>query len=64
MFNINELKANIEKLPSGEFSELVRWLLEQDWKGWDQEIGADAPDGRPNSLGCEAREERAGETEM
>ena len=64
MSNINELKANIEKLPSGEFSELVGWLLDQDWRSWDEVIDANASAGMPDSLGCEAREERIGETGM
>ena len=62
MSNINELKADIGKLPSGELFQLVQWLLAQDWESWGEAFEADAPAGRPESLGCEALEENVQET--
>ena len=32
MSKVDELKMEIERLPSEEFSELVRWLSEKDWE--------------------------------
>ncbi|OFV97388.1 MAG: hypothetical protein A3H28_02855 [Acidobacteria bacterium RIFCSPLOWO2_02_FULL_61_28] len=59
MSKIDELKAEIERLPSMEFAELFRWLSEKDWERWDQEIEADSQAGRLDFLVREAREEKA-----
>jgi hypothetical protein len=59
MSKIDELKAEIEKLPSKEFSDLVRWLSEKDWERWDREIEADSRAGRLDFLAREAGEEKA-----
>ena len=59
MSNIDELKEEIEELPSEEFGELFRWLSEKDWERWDQEIEGDSEAGRLDFLGREAREEKA-----
>jgi len=59
MSKIDELKAEIERLPSMEFAELFRWLSEKDWERWDQEIEADSQAGRLDFLVREAGEEKA-----
>lgn len=59
MSKIEELKAEIERLPKDEFTELFRWLSERDWEKWDQEIDADSQAGRLDFLVREAREEKA-----
>ena len=59
MSKIDELKAEIERLPSMEFAELFRWLSEKDWERWDQEIEADSQAGRLDFLVRETREEKA-----
>jgi hypothetical protein len=59
MSKIDELKADIEKLPSEEFAELVRWLSEKEWESWDKEIEADAQAGRLDFLMREAHEEKS-----
>lgn len=59
MSKIDELKSEIERLPSQEFAELFRWLSEKDWEKWDKEIEADSQDGRLDFLVGEAREEKA-----
>jgi len=59
MSKIDELKAEIERLPSEEFTEIVRWLSEKDWERWDKEIEADSQAGRLDFLVREAREEKA-----
>jgi hypothetical protein len=45
MSKVEELKAEIEKLPGEDFAELYRWLAEKDWGCWDQEIEADSKAG-------------------
>jgi hypothetical protein len=57
MSKIDELKAEIERLPSEEFAELFRWLSEKDWEKWDKQITADSQSGRLDFLIREAREE-------
>jgi hypothetical protein len=59
MSKIDELKAEIEALPSEEFNEIFRWLSEKDWEKWDKEIAADSQAGRLNFLVREARNEKA-----
>ena len=59
MSKIDELKEEIERLPSEEFGELFRWLSEKDWERWDKEIEVDSEAGRLDFLVREAREEKA-----
>jgi hypothetical protein len=59
MSKIDDLKAEIERLPSEEFAEIFRWLSEKDWEQWDKEIEADSQAGRLDLLLREARDEKA-----
>ena len=59
MSKIDELKAEIESLPSEEFIEICRWLSEKDWERWDKEIEADSQAGRLDFLAREAHDEKA-----
>jgi hypothetical protein len=59
MSKIDQLKAEIERLPNEEFAEIFRWLSEKGWERWDKEIEADSEAGRLNFLVREAREEKA-----
>jgi hypothetical protein len=59
MSKIDELKADIERLPSEELAELFRWLSEKEWESWDKEIEADSQAGRLDFLEREAREEKS-----
>jgi hypothetical protein len=59
MSKIDELKADIERLPGEEVAELFRWLSEREWERWDKEIEADSQAGRLDFLPREAREEKA-----
>lgn len=59
MSKVDELKTEIERLPQGEFAELVRWLSEKDWERWDKEIEADSVAGKLDFLVREALEEKA-----
>jgi len=59
MSKVDELMAEIERLPGEEFTELFRWLSEKDWERWDKEIEADSQSGRLDFLMRQAREEKA-----
>ena len=59
MSKIDELKADIDRLPSEELAELSRWLSEKEWESWDKEIEADSQAGRLDFLVREAHEEKA-----
>lgn len=59
MSKIDELKAEIEKLPGEELAELFRWLSEKDWARWDKEVEDDSRAGRLDFLVREAREAKA-----
>ena len=59
MSKIDQLKAEIERLPNEEFAEIFRWLSEKGWERWDKEIDADSEAGRLNFLVRETHEEKA-----
>jgi hypothetical protein len=59
MSKIDELKAEIESLPSEEFAEIFRWLTEKDWERWDKEIEADSQAGKLDFLVREGHEAKA-----
>jgi len=59
MSKIDELKAEIQRLSSEDFTEIVRWLSEKDRESWDREIEADSQCGRLDFLVREAQEEKA-----
>ena len=59
MSKVDELKAEIDRLPSEQFTELLEWLSARDWLRWDQEIEADSRAGRLDFLEREAGEEKA-----
>jgi hypothetical protein len=59
MSKVEELKAEIEKLPGEDFAELYRWLAEKDWGCWDHEIEVDSKAGALDALVREAKEEKA-----
>jgi hypothetical protein len=58
MSKIDQLKAEIESLPSEEIAEIFRWLSEKDWEKWDREIEADSESGRLEFLVREAHDEK------
>jgi hypothetical protein len=59
MSRMDELKAEIENLPREQFTEIFRWLSEQDWQRWDSEIESDSQAGKLDFLVREAREEKS-----
>ena len=59
MSRIDQLKAEIDSLPSEEIAELFRWLSEKDWDRWDSEVDADSRNRKLDFLIEEARAEKA-----
>lgn len=59
MAKVDELKAEIERLPPEQFAELARWLSEKDWDRWDKEVEADSVAGKLDFLVREALGEKA-----
>jgi hypothetical protein len=55
MSKIDELKADIERLPSEELAEL--FPSEKEWENWDMEIEADSQAGKLDFLVREAQAE-------
>ena len=55
MRKVEHIEQQIRELTAGEFSELRDWVLEQDWKAWDTQIGADARSGKLDKLIAEAQ---------
>ncbi|OAG27760.1 hypothetical protein [Thermodesulfatator autotrophicus] len=58
MLTAEEIKSIIEKMPEEEFIKLRNWILEIDWKKWDQEIEEDSRKGMLDFLIEEALEEK------
>ena len=58
MSKIDELKADIERLPGEEVAELFRWLSEKEWENWDGEMKADSQAGRLDFLMREAEDQK------
>jgi hypothetical protein len=59
MSKIDEIKAEIESLPSEGVAEIFRWLSEKDWESWDKEIEDDSQSGKLDFLLHEGQEEKA-----
>ena len=59
MSKIDQLTAEIEKLPDEDRAEIFRWLSEKDWENWDRQIETDSRAGKLDFLVREAREEKA-----
>jgi hypothetical protein len=59
MAKLDELKREIEQLPTEQVSELFRWLSEKDRERWDNEIEADSQSGELDFLLREARDAKS-----
>jgi hypothetical protein len=59
MSKLDELKAEIERLPKEEFAEIFSWLSEKGSDNWEKEIAADSQAGRLEFLVRETREGQA-----
>src|ERR1700744_4760927 len=54
MRKVEQIEQQIRELSAGEFSELREWVLEQDWKGWDAQVGSDIRSGKLDKVIAEA----------
>jgi len=60
MSRVKEIEKEIEQLSPLEFSEIARWVLEQDQERWDHQMDQDAASGKLDFLREEARLEQNG----
>ena len=56
MTKVEVLEEQIKTLSPEEFAQLRDWLLDRDWKDWDQQIERDSAEGKLDHLFEEARE--------
>lgn len=54
MTQVEAIQAEIESLSSEDFAELRRWIVERDWRRWDEQIASDASAGKLDFLREEA----------
>ena len=54
MLQIDRVKAEIETLSPNDFARLREWIIERDWKRWDDQIENDAQAGKLDFLREEA----------
>ena len=59
MMKVTELQRAILDLSEAEYTELVRWLRDQDWERWEQEFDRDVRAGRLDLLAGNALEAKA-----
>ena len=59
MTSVAEIKQAIMELPEAEYTELRRWLIDQDWEQWEREFEEDVKAGRLDALAAEALEAKA-----
>jgi hypothetical protein len=60
MSRVEKIEKEIEQLSPGEFSEIARWVLEQDQERWDDQMDRDAASGKLDFLRKEAKAEGNG----
>ena len=56
MMNVTELQQAILGLSETEYTELRRWLLDQDWERWEREFEEDVRAGRLDFLKAEVEQ--------
>ena len=61
MSSVVEIEAAIAKLPPGEFVQLERWFDAERNRKWDQELEADAHNGKLRELYERLQSENQGE---
>ncbi|MGF1600897.1 MAG: hypothetical protein ACFCU8_02555 [Thermosynechococcaceae cyanobacterium] len=54
MAQLKQIQAEIEALSQNDFVQLRQWIAEKDWLLWDQQLEADAADGKLDFLLAEA----------
>ena len=56
MTTLEEIQQAVLSLSTAEYSQLKRWLVELEWKRWDEEVEADSEEGNLDFLIAEALE--------
>ena len=59
MTTVSELQEAILGLSEADYSNLRRWLLDQDWERWEREFEEDVKAGKLDALASEALEAKA-----
>ena len=59
MTTVVELQEAILGLSEAEYTELRRWLLDQDWEQWEREFDEDVKAGKLDTLASAALEAKA-----
>ena len=59
MTTVTELQKAILGLSDAEYTELIRWLRDQDWERWEREFDEDVRAGKLDALAAEALEAKA-----
>lgn len=55
MTKVEKIKKEIKELTEEEYRQIRNWMLEVDWKKWDEEIESDSLTGKLNFLIEEAK---------
>lgn len=58
MTTLEKIQAEIQALPSEEYSILRKWFLERDWGRWDAQLKEDVAAGKLDFLAEEAYTEK------
>ena len=58
MGTLDDIKSQVEKLPTAERVELLSWLSDLDHADWDQQIARDLSAGKLDALIAEADADR------
>ena len=64
MSTLAEIEEAVAKLPTEQFSELLRRMQARDAENWDREMEEDAKSGRLDALHARLEQENAGEPEV
>ncbi len=59
MTTVSELQQAILELSEDDYSELRRWLLDQEWERWEREFDEDVRAGKLDDLASQALEAKA-----
>ena len=59
MTGVTELQKAILDLSETEYTELRRWLRDQDWERWEREFDEDVRAGRLDALAVDALRAKA-----
>ena len=59
MTTVVELQEAILGLSEAEYTELRRWLLDQDWEQWEREFDEDVKAGKLDALASAALDAKA-----